>query len=103
MSLLPLHSIPWLKILTLAAAPGNFAAQIQAIPGLTQFGGGIVKASQIKFWRSYQGYDDAVWARGNHSLKFGGGGEVMHSDTSIPFASNGQFFFGSLRNFLVNK
>jgi hypothetical protein len=88
---------------SLAAAPGNFAAQILAIPGLTQFQGGIVKAAQTKLWRSYQGYDDAVWARGNHSLKFGGGVEVMHSDTRIPFASNGQFFFGSLRNFLVNR
>lgn len=99
----PIAINPLAKDPSLAAAPGNFAAQIQSIPGLTQFGGGVVKVPGTKFWRSYQGYDDAVWARGNHSLKFGGGLEAMHSDVNSSFSSNGQFFFGSLRNFLVNK
>jgi outer membrane receptor protein involved in Fe transport len=94
---------PLAKDPSLAAVPGNFAAQIQTIPGLTQFGGGVTKHSGTKFWRSYQGYDDAAWARGNHSFKFGGGIEAMHSDQTVPFSTNGQFFFGSFRNFLLNK
>src|ERR1700730_1875333 len=65
----PIPINPLAKDPSLAAAPGNFAAQIQSIPGITQFGGGITKVAGTKFWRSYQGYDDAFWSRGNHSFK----------------------------------
>jgi hypothetical protein len=94
---------PLAKDPSLAAQPGNFAAQIQAVSGLTQFGGGVTLAPQPHFWHSYQGYDDAFWVRGTHSFKFGGGIEVMHDDSNVPFSTNGEFFFGSFRGFLLNQ
>ena len=54
-------------------------------------------------WDSFQGYDDASWTHGTHSLKFGGGVERM--DLNPFYASNpsGSFTFSTLSSFLTNS
>jgi hypothetical protein len=88
---------------SLAAIPGQFATHV-TFPEADQFTGGV-KGNTIALygWNSFQGYDDAFWTHGAHSIKFGGGVEreqlnrLSHTDPS------GFFQFGSLQNFLTNN
>jgi hypothetical protein len=87
--------------------PGGFAGGVEAVPGVTDFGGaptaqGPLPSSRFVFWNSFQGGDDLSLTRGVHSLKFGGVVERMQ-DNELSFGStNGVFRFDSLSNFLTN-
>jgi hypothetical protein len=87
---------------SLEPIPGRYAAQVN-VPGLTIFNGGFgAIGTQHLFWNSYQGYDDAFWTHGTHSIKFGGGTEIMQKNTfGAPYLS-GAFTFKSLQSFLTN-
>ena len=94
---------PLAKDPSLAAIPGQFAAHV-LLSGIDQFTGGVNgNTTALYGWNSYQGYDDAFWTHGTHSLKFGGGVEreqlkrLTHTDPS------GVFQFGSLAGFLSNN
>jgi hypothetical protein len=53
-------------------------------------------------WNSYQGYDDAFWTRGAHSIKFGVAVERMLLQAKALSDPNGIWTFSNLQNFLTN-
>src|ERR1700676_4556396 len=88
---------------SLAALTGQFAAQV-VVSGPTQFTGGVGANGPGQFhWNSFQGYDDAFWARGSHSIKFGAAVERMQLNMDQLSEASGTFTFSSLTNFLTNQ
>ncbi len=56
---------------SLGAFAGRDAAVVN-VTGLTPMTGGVGGiTSNLYDWNSYQGYDDAFWTKGTHSIKFG--------------------------------
>src|ERR1019366_8247338 len=53
-------------------------------------------------WNSFQLYDDAIYTRGNHSIKFGFAFERMQSNNYMHFTQDGRFSFASVQDFLTN-
>jgi carboxypeptidase family protein/TonB-dependent receptor-like protein len=93
----PLASDP-----SLAAMPGSVASLV-SVPGLTPFPGGENAGSSFLWaWNSFQGYDDAFWTHGTHSLKFGGAVERMEPNLTSAVTPGGNFTFGTLSDFLTN-
>ena len=87
---------------TLAAVPGQFAAQV-VVNGLTSFTGGVRANGPGQFhWNSFQGYDDAFWTHGTHSIKFGVAVERMQLNMRQLSESSGTFTFKILNTFLGN-
>ena len=95
---------PLAKDPSLAAIPGEFATHVQ-VPGfLTLFTGGVRGNSYYLYgWNSFQGYDDAFWTHGTHSIKFGGAAERMQSNRFAATDPSGVFNFPSLQDFLTNQ
>jgi hypothetical protein len=88
---------------SLAAIPGQFASQVEA-SGLTTFTGGLKANGPGQFfWNSFQGYDDAFWTHGTHSLKFGAAVERMQRNQYQLSDSSGTFTYGTLSDFLLNQ
>jgi hypothetical protein len=88
---------------SLAAIPGQFASQVQ-VSGLTTFTGGLMANGPGQFfWNSFQGYDDAFWTHGTHSLKFGAAVERMQRNMYQLSDASGIFTFGTLSDFLLNQ
>lgn len=95
----------------LGAFPNTPASSV-SVTGLTTFDGGIggtaaptlgeITAPQ-HFWNSFQGYDDAFFVRGNHSIKFGVNFERIQHNIHFSQKSDGTFTFSSLQNFLTNQ
>jgi len=54
-------------------------------------------------WNSFQGYDDAFFNRGKHTLKFGGAFERMLLQVTALTDPNGIWFFNTLSDFLKNQ
>jgi len=91
------------KDLSLQAVPGQFAAQVVVPNTLTQFTGGLGANGPGRFhWNSFQGYDDAFWTHGTHTIKFGGAVERMQLNMDQLSESSGTFNFSGLSNFLTN-
>src|SRR5216684_1483314 len=91
------------KDLSLQAVPGQFAAQVVVANTLTQFTGGLGANGPGRFhWNSFQGYDDAFWTHGTHTIKFGGAVERMQLNMDQLSESSGTFNFSGLSNFLTN-
>ncbi len=89
--------------LSLGAVPGRPAPFI-IVPGIATFYGGLGGFPNFSFgWNSFQGYDDAFWTHGSHSLKFGFAAERMQSNNLLHFTDNGRFVFGSLSDFLTDN
>ncbi|MGH9438703.1 MAG: carboxypeptidase regulatory-like domain-containing protein, partial [Terriglobia bacterium] len=89
--------------------PGDYVGQIQSVPGLTDFPGGVsaqypgfLSNSDSYFWNSFQAGDDAFLTKGIHAVQFGGNVERMQ-DNSFTTIDNGTFRFGSLQDFLTNR
>ena len=94
---------PIAKDPALAAVPGQFASQVN-VGGLTTFQGGVKGANFHRyFWNSFQGYDDAFWTHGTHSLKFGGAVERIDFNFYVEISPSGAFTFATLSKFLTNK
>jgi hypothetical protein len=71
--------------------------------GLTPFSGGIGGSPTYFYgWNSFQGYDDAFFARGKHSIKFGGAYERMQMEADALTDVNGIWIFGGFDKFLAN-
>jgi len=88
--------------LSLGTVPGRAAAQI-AFPGTTAFLGGAGGITTFNFrWTSLQAYDDALYTRGKHSIKFGGSMENIRSQMDGISNPNGVWNFLSLQNFLLD-
>jgi hypothetical protein len=94
---------PLAKDPSLAATPGQFAAQA-VVSGVNSFTGGIGANGPGLFrWNSFQGYDDAFWTHGSHSIKFGAAVERMQLNMDQLSESSGTFTFNSLGEFLTNQ
>ena len=86
-----------------AAVPGGYAP-ILVVPGLTTMQGSLGSPSfSDHVFNSFQFYDDAFLARGNHSLKFGFSAERMQYNVLSVSRANGSFQFPSLAGFLQNQ
>jgi hypothetical protein len=87
---------------TLAAFPNQFAAHV-TLSAIDQFTGGVNgNTTALYAWNSFQGYDDAFWTHGTHSIKFGGGVERQQLNRLSHTDPSGVFQFGSLQDFLTN-
>src|SRR5882672_1383532 len=95
---------PLAKDPTLFAIPNQFAAHV-AVPAVLQlFNGGVNGNSNFIYaWNSFQGYDDAFWTHGTHSLKFGGGVERMQLNRLSHTDPSGVFTFSTLFDFYTNN
>ncbi len=88
--------------LSLGTVPGRAAAQI-SFPGTTAFLGGFGGITNFNFWwTSIQGYDDAFWSHGKHSIKFGVSIERIRSNMSGVSNPNGVWNFTNLQSFLLD-
>src|SRR5438876_2355148 len=90
--------------------PGQFVGEVQAVPGITNFTGGLNaqrpgtrSSSRNIFWNSFQWTDDAVLIKGVHALQFGVLVERMQDNLLLTSRTNGVFKFSSLSDFLTNR
>ena len=84
--------------------PGLDSPQV-AIGGANaiKFSGGLTSNSpQRNNWNSYQGYDDAFWTKGKHSLKIGGNVERIQLNVLRSPRPGGIFAYKSWAAFLNN-
>src|SRR6202035_4714593 len=85
------------------AFPNQFASHV-SLSAIDQFTGGVNgNTTALYAWNSFQGYDDAFWTHGTHSIKFGGGVEREQLNRLTHTDPSGVFNFGSLTNFLTNN
>ena len=88
--------------------PGEFAGEIRAVPGVTNFTGAptaqnFLSSSRSLAWNSFQAGDDVFLTRGRHAISLGAVAERMQ-DNELSFANvNGNFRFDTLADFLTNK
>ncbi|HEV2522426.1 MAG TPA: TonB-dependent receptor [Candidatus Acidoferrales bacterium] len=88
---------------TLGAITGQNAAHV-LLGGIDQFTGGVLgNTTALYGWNSFQGYDDAFWTHGSHSIKFGGGVEREQLNRLTHTDPSGVFTFDTLTNFLTNN
>ena len=89
---------------TLAAIPGQSAAHVLVGSVIDQFTGGVNGNTYTTYgWNSFQGYDDAFWTHGTHSMKFGGEVERMQLNRLGYTDPSGVFNFSTLSDFLTNN
>jgi hypothetical protein len=88
----------------LGAFTGRDASLVR-VPGvLTDMPGGVGGLPTYFYhWNSFQGYDDAFWSKGTHSIKFGGTVERMLLQVTALTDPNGIWTFPDLQSFLTNK
>ncbi|PYR85425.1 MAG: hypothetical protein DMG18_06155, partial [Acidobacteria bacterium] len=90
--------------------PRQFVGEIQAVPGVTNFTGGLNAqrpdtrtSSRNVFWNSFQGADDIFLIKGVHALQFGALIERMQDNLLLTSRTNGVFKFSSLSDLLTNR
>jgi Carboxypeptidase regulatory-like domain/TonB dependent receptor/TonB-dependent Receptor Plug Domain len=94
---------PLAKDPSLAAFPGQFASHV-TLSAIDQFTGGVNgNTTALYAWNSFQGYDDAFWTHGTHSIKFGGGVERQQLNRLTHTDPSGVFTFNTLADFLTNN
>jgi outer membrane receptor protein involved in Fe transport len=85
---------------------GAFAgrnASVVNVTGLGSMTGGVGGLPTYLYrWNSFQGYDDAFWTRGKHSIKFGGAFERMLLQVTALTDANGIWFFTGGGNSCAN-
>ncbi|MGH9437666.1 MAG: TonB-dependent receptor domain-containing protein, partial [Terriglobia bacterium] len=88
---------------SLGAFPGQNAASVFVGP-LSPLPPGVAGASFYKYnWNAFQGYDDAFYTRGTHSIRFGVAVERDDLNMIDETDPSGVFNFGTLASFLVNQ
>ena len=86
------------------AFAGRDATQVFIDGGTTAFTGGIGGSPTYYYhWNSIQGYDDAFYTKGTHSIRFGASIERMLLNVLADTDPNGIWRFGSLQDFLTNN
>ncbi len=86
------------------AFAGRAASQVFIDGGVTAFSGGIGGSPTYFYhWNSIQGYDDAFYTKGTHSIRFGGSVERMLLNVIADTDPNGIWRFGDLSSFLTNS
>jgi carboxypeptidase family protein/TonB-dependent receptor-like protein len=87
---------------SLAAFAGRNAAVVN-VTGLSPLSGGVGGLPTYLYrWNSFQGYDDAFFNHGTHTIKFGFAFERMLMQATALTDANGIWFFGDLPSFLTN-
>jgi hypothetical protein len=87
---------------SLAAFAGRNAAVVN-VTGLSPLSGGVGGLPTYLYrWNSFQGYDDAFFNRGTHTIKFGFAFERMLMQATALTDPNGIWFFSDLTSFLTN-
>ena len=82
--------------------PGHTTGQL-LVSSLTTVQGGSGSVGTNAFhYNSFQGYDDATYAKGKHTLTFGVTVERDQNNTLGGVLPNGEWSFGSINNFLTN-
>jgi len=85
----------------IGAIPGQAAPRLSVHSGITDFFGGTNGGSHyLHTWNSYQYYDDAIWTKGAHTIKLGGGVERMLYNEHTFQEPAGRYQFSSLQSFL---
>jgi hypothetical protein len=88
---------------SLGAFVGRNAAVVN-VGGLASMTGGVGGLPTYLYdWNSYQGYDDAFWTKGTHSIKFGVAVERMLLQATALTDPNGIWTFKNLQAFLTNN
>jgi hypothetical protein len=88
---------------SLAAFAGRDAAVVN-VSKMSPMSGGVGGLPTYLYrWNSFQGYDDAFFNRGKHTVKFGGAFERMLLQVTALTDANGIWFFNSLQEFLTNQ
>src|ERR1700732_3175204 len=86
------------------AFAGRAAAQVLFSGGISDFTGGIGGSPTYFFhWNSIQGYDDAFFTKGTHSIRFGGAVERLLLNVLADTDPNGIWRFADLNGFLTNN
>src|SRR6202790_700989 len=86
------------------AFAGRAAAQDLFSGGISDFTGGIGGSPTYFFhWNSIQGYDDAFFTKGTHSIRFGGAVERLLLNVLADTDPNGIWRFADLNGFLTNN
>jgi TonB dependent receptor len=89
---------------SLGAFAGRDAAVVNVNGVLSSMSGGVGGLPTYLYrWNSFQGYDDAFFNRGKHTLKFGGAFERMLLQVTALTDPNGIWFFNDLQSFLTNS
>ena len=87
----------------LAAFAGRNAAVVN-VTGLSPLSGGVGGLPTYLYrWNSFQGYDDAFFNHGTHTIKFGFAFERMLMQATALTDPNGIWFFSDLTSFLTNS
>jgi hypothetical protein len=87
---------------SLAAFAGRNAAFVN-VTSLTPLPGGVgALPTYLYRWNSFQGYDDAFFNHGTHTIKFGFAFERMLMQATALTDPNGIWFFSDLQSFLTN-
>src|SRR2546428_7354826 len=89
--------------------PGQFVGEVQAVPGITNFTGGLNaqrpgtrSSSRNIFWNSFQWTDDVFLIKGVHALQFGVLVERMQDNLLLTSRTHGVYKFSLLSYFLPN-
>jgi hypothetical protein len=86
---------------SLASFAGRDAAVVNINGQLSSMTGGVGGLPTYLYrWNSFQGYDDAFFNRGKHSIKFGAAFERMLLQVTALTDPNGIWFFSDLSQFL---
>jgi len=94
---------PAAKDTSLGAFAGRDASVVNVTGVLTSLPGGVGGLPTYLYrWNSFQGYDDAFYTVGKHSIKFGAAFERMKLQVSALTDPNGIWFFNTLTDFLSN-
>src|SRR5438093_3128677 len=101
---------PLLSDAAFSFIPGQFVGEVQAVPGITNFTGGLNaqrpgtrSSSRNISWNSFQWSDDVSLIKGDHALQFGVLVERMQDNLLLTSRTNGVFKFSSLSDFLTNR
>jgi len=87
---------------SVGAIAGQAAPRMTVKGGITDFQGGTESGSHyLHTWNSYQYYEDAIWTKGTHTIKFGFGAERMQFNTHTYQSPGGRYIFnGGYTTFL---
>jgi hypothetical protein len=89
---------------SLGAFAGRNAAVVNVNGVLTSMSGGVGGLPTYLYrWNSFQGYDDAFFNHGTHTIKFGAAFERMLLQVTALTDPNGIWFFNDLSSFLQNQ
>ena len=86
---------------SLGSITGQTAPRLSVHGGVTDFFGGVEAGSHyLENWNSYQYYDDAIWTKGAHTIKIGGGAERMQFNEHTYQEPGGRYQFTNYMGFL---